>query len=90
VADVFNSLSSLIWLVIVLLIIAAVVAVVKAMFAPRGGEPYTEPRVVEQPVAQQPMATSGLAPGWYPDQNDQTLMRFFDGQVWTSRTQPRN
>lgn len=94
-ADVFNSLSSLIWLVIVLLIIAAVVAVVKALFAPRGGEPYTEPRVVEQPVArqpvaQQPVATSGLAPGWYPDQNDQTLMRYFDGQVWTSRTQPRN
>jgi Protein of unknown function (DUF2510) len=89
VADVFNSLSSLIWLVIVLLIIAAVVAVVKVLFAPRG-EPYIAPRVVEQPVAQQPVPASGLAPGWYPDQNDQTLMRFFDGQVWTSRTQPRN
>jgi hypothetical protein len=88
-ADVFNSLNSLIWIVIVLLIIAAVVAVVKAVFAPRD-EVYTAPRVVEQPVVQPPVATSGLAPGWYPDQNDQTLMRYYDGQVWTARTQPRN
>jgi len=88
-ADVFNSLNSLIWLVIVLLIIAAVVAVVKAVFTPRG-EVYTEPPAVERPVVQPPPSRSGLAPGWYPDQNDQTLMRYFDGHVWTSRTQPRN
>lgn len=86
-ADVFSSLNSLIWLLIVLLIIGAVVLVVRAAFAPRNGA-YTERHVVEQPVAQRP-AAGGLAPGWYPDQNDQTLMRYFDGQVWTSRTEPR-
>ena len=66
-AEVFHSLSSLIWLVIVLLIIAALVAVVKAAFAPRGGEVYRAPRVVEMPVVQPPVGASGLAPGWYPD-----------------------
>ena len=29
---------------------------------------------------------TGMAPGWYPDQNDATLMRYFDGQTWTSQT----
>jgi hypothetical protein len=88
-ADVFNSLNSLIWLLVVLLIIGAVVLVVRVAFAPRD-RAYTEPpRVVEQPVAQQPPA-GALAPGWYPDQNDQTLMRYFDGQVWTAKTQPRS
>jgi MFS superfamily sulfate permease-like transporter len=28
------------------------------------------------------------APGWYPDPNDSSLMRYFDGRVWTSSTQP--
>jgi hypothetical protein len=26
--------------------------------------------------------------GWYPDQNDSTSMRYFDGQFWTSQTRP--
>jgi hypothetical protein len=88
VADVFSSLNSLIWLLVVLLVIGAVVMIVRAAFAPRD-RAYTERRVVEQPAPPQP-AAGGLAPGWYPDQHDQTLMRYFDGQVWTSRTQPRN
>lgn len=29
------------------------------------------------------------AAGWYPDQQDPTLMRWFDGQVWTGATLPR-
>jgi hypothetical protein len=88
--DVFNSFNSLIWLLIVILIIAAVVLVVRALLAPRGEPPYSEPPpVVQQPVVQQPPATSGLAPGWYPDQNDSNLMRYFDGRAWTSSTQPR-
>lgn len=32
---------------------------------------------------------SGTAPGWYPDQNDMRLMRYFDGQSWTSQTRRR-
>ena len=29
------------------------------------------------------------AADWYPDQYDPTLMRYFDGQNWTSMTKPR-
>jgi uncharacterized membrane protein YdbT with pleckstrin-like domain len=28
----------------------------------------------------------GMAPGWYPDQRDLNLLRYFDGNVWTSKT----
>jgi hypothetical protein len=89
-ADVFSSLNSLIWLLIVILIISAVVLVVRAVLAPGPREPYRERPIVEQPVVQAPAATSGLAPGWYPDQNDPDSMRYFDGRVWTSQTQPRS
>ena len=93
--DVFSSLNSLIWVLILILIIAAVVLIVRAVAAPHADEPYREPPVVQppitqQPVVQQPVATSGLAPGWYPDQNESDLMRYYDGRVWTSQTQPRN
>ena len=33
-------------------------------------------------------APTGPAPGWYPDPNDARLIRYFDGRVWTSSTQP--
>lgn len=33
---------------------------------------------------------ASTAPGWYPDPNQPDLMRYFDGQVWTSSTQSRN
>ena len=38
--------------------------------------------VVAQPAA----AVSGFQPGWYPDMNDPTLKRWFDGQTWTAAT----
>jgi hypothetical protein len=80
-----GALNSLIWILILLVIIAAVVAVVRAMTRPRGAA------VVEQPVARQaPPAASGLAPGWYPDQNDPSLMRYYDGRVWTAQTAPHS
>jgi hypothetical protein len=41
------------------------------------------------PQATHPGQPSGMAPGWYPDQNDPKLMRWFDGQKWTSGTAPR-
>lgn len=28
-------------------------------------------------------------PGWYPDQQDPSLVRWWDGQQWTSATLPR-
>jgi hypothetical protein len=83
-ADITGSLQSLIWLLIVIVIIAVVVWAVRMALAPR------EPRVyTEQPVVQQPPASGGLAPGWYPDQNDPNSMRYYDGRVWTSQTEPR-
>jgi hypothetical protein len=76
-------INSLIWILILIAIIAVVIAVLRAVMRPR------DATVVEQPVARQaPPATSGLTPGWYPDQNDPSLMRYYDGRVWTAQTQP--
>ena len=33
--------------------------------------------------------TAGPPPGWYPDQRDPSLMRYYDGHTWTSATAPR-
>jgi hypothetical protein len=83
------SLNSLVWLLIVIRVIAAVVVVVRAVLAGAGPPPSEPPVVREQPVVQQPVQNSGLAPGWYPDQNDPNSIRYFDGRVWTSSTRPR-
>ena len=83
--DIFGSLQSLIWLLILILVVVAVVWAVRAALAPRAARRYEE-----RPVVQQPVVTSGLAPGWYPDQNDPNLMRYFDGRVWTAQTEPRD
>lgn len=32
----------------------------------------------------------GPPPGWYPDQHDASMMRWFDGSEWTAFTQPRH
>ena len=87
--DIFSSLQSLIWLLIIALIIVVVVWAVRAALAPRSERTYAEPPVVQQPIVQPPATTSGLAPGWYPDQNDPNSMRYFDGRAWTSQTEPR-
>ena len=80
-----GAVTSLIWILVLIAIVAVVIAVARAMSSPRAERP-----VVEQPVVQQqPVATSGLAPGWYPDQQDMNMMRYFDGRVWTAQTQPR-
>ena len=34
-------------------------------------------------------APPGSPPGWYSDQDDPRLMRYYDGRTWTSATAPR-
>jgi hypothetical protein len=36
-----------------------------------------------------PLPRQDRAPGWYPDQLDPKLQRYFDGRNWTSGTAPR-
>ena len=36
------------------------------------------------------MPTNTPAPGWFPDQSNSEQLRWWDGQVWTEHTQPRN
>jgi uncharacterized RDD family membrane protein YckC len=38
-------------------------------------------------MTQPPMTPPG--PGWYEDQQDPTLLRYFDGVIWTANTTPR-
>ena len=88
--NIFNSLNSLIWLLVLILVIGVIVMVVRAVLASSAPPPSERPVVHQQPVVQQPVEMNGLVPGWYPDQNDPNSMRYFDGRVWTSTTQPRN
>lgn len=85
-SNIVGSLNSLIWLLVVIVVIAVVVWAVRTALAPRGGQPYREHTVVEQPVTQRPDAPGSLTPGWYPDQNDHRMVRYYDGRVWTSET----
>jgi hypothetical protein len=84
-----GTVNSLIWILVLIVIVAVVIAVLRTVTRPRSERPVERP-VVEQPVVQQqPVATTGLAPGWYPDQQDMNKMRYFDGRVWTAQTQLR-
>jgi hypothetical protein len=85
-SNIAGSLNSLIWLLILIVVIAVVIWAVRMAFAPRGGRTYREHTVVQQPAPSRPAPSGGLAPGWYPDQNDHRMMRYYDGRVWTSET----
>jgi hypothetical protein len=84
--DIVGSLNSIIWLLIVIVFIAVIIWAVRMAFAPREGRTYREQTVVRQPAAPQAAPSSGLTPGWYPNQNDHAMMRYYDGRVWTSET----
>jgi hypothetical protein len=45
---------------------------------------------ISKPSAgQAPSQQAAVAANWYPDPNDPTLVRYFDGRNWTSQTAPR-
>ena len=71
----------LILLIILAIIVGAIVGFVMLIVR------LTKPKSVN------PYGVSGAptapAPGWYSDPNDSSLVRYFDGRVWTSSTQPR-
>jgi uncharacterized protein DUF2510 len=85
-SNIAGSLNSLIWLLIVIVVIAVIIWAVRMALAPRGDRTYRERTVVQQPPPQQPAPSGSLSPGWYPDQNDHRMMRYYDGRVWTSET----
>ncbi|OBI82744.1 DUF2510 domain-containing protein [Mycobacterium sp. E740] len=88
-SNLFGSLQSIVWLLVVIVIIAVVIWAVRVALAPRPRVREERPVVQQQPIVQQPAPSGGLAPGWYPDQNDPNTMRYYDGRTWTSQTEPR-
>lgn len=54
-------------------------------------------RTAPQPAAMPAAATAapppppppGIPANWYPDPNNDTLLRYFDGQTWTEHTAPK-
>ncbi|MFE3441520.1 DUF2510 domain-containing protein [Nocardia sp. NPDC059180] len=71
-----------IWHILVLIVLLAMIAgvgtLVFAIIKASGSG--------SRPVGRPPAA---MAPGWYPDHADPSLLRWFDGQQWTPQTQPR-
>lgn len=57
-----------------------IVVLVRLTQSPKS--PKSQPYV---PHSWQPAST----PGWYPDHNDPNVLRYFDGQTWTSTTKTR-
>lgn len=71
-------LSALILLILIVIVIVALIALV-VMAAKR--KTFHSHGV--------PGAPTGPKPGWYPDPEDPSCLRYFDGRSWTSSTQPR-
>jgi|1185.fasta_scaffold294862_1 hypothetical protein len=70
------------WLLTIGIGIAGVGALTPAM----GGR-RPEPEVVAPSGLRR--TSTGIPPGWYPDELDDTVVRFFDGVRWTAATRPR-
>lgn len=70
-------------LVLVMTVVAVSIVVLTARTKKQGRATPTPPG------AASPSQTAGLAPGWYPDQIDPKVQRYFDGRTWTSGTAPR-
>lgn len=66
-------------IVVVVLVVGASLAVVAGFVAMLASGRRTASRTSE----------SRIAPGWYPDAQDKTLLRYFDGRVPTPETSRR-
>jgi Protein of unknown function (DUF2510) len=76
-----SSWHSLILLVVSVVIVATIVGFVVLILRlerPISVDPHSVPGALVAPVS-----------GWYPDPNDSSLVRHFNGRVWTSSIQPR-
>jgi hypothetical protein len=76
-------ISMIIPIILVVVLVWAVVKIVQALSRPKATRQNDPPVHVVAPA-------TDLTPGWYPDQHDLNLMRYFDGRAWTTATQPRN
>ena len=70
------------WLSLTLTVVAAIVLI---YFRRR----QTSAARADGGVASAPLAQTGTAAGWYPDNHDPSLLRYWDGQGWTAQTRPR-
>jgi uncharacterized protein DUF2510/uncharacterized protein DUF4190/uncharacterized protein DUF4333 len=57
--------------------------------APAAQTPIAQAAAAQTAAAQTPIAqTPAIPPGWYPDNRDPSLQRWWDGQQWTTHTAP--
>jgi hypothetical protein len=52
--------------------------------------PAIHGRTLETEAAQASSTAVRMSPGWFPDQLDEKVVRFFDGVRWTGATRPRS
>jgi hypothetical protein len=74
------------WVIVLGILAVAIAAIVCIIVLLRRSQ---KPKSATPQGLSTPLATpAAAAAGWYADPNDPTLMRYFDGQVWTSSTRP--
>ena len=57
-------------------------------FVPVEPNPVAQIPVAQNPVTRAASPSSAPVPGWYPDNHDRSLQRWWDGTQWTAHTTP--
>jgi hypothetical protein len=87
-ADILSLLNLLVVVLIVAAVIVVVMWVARVIDSPRGsGAEVFQPRRGGK-ASVSCRRHGSLTPGWYPDQNDPNLSRYFDERMWTTATRP--